>query len=71
MALSVLGTLFGLGLAAVGASAISRAAPKYLVSLSASDALGMAAAALVFAMLAGLAPARYLDKLDPASAYRR
>ena len=71
LALAVAGTLVGLGLAVVGASAIARAAPKYLVSLGAGDAVRMAAAALLFALLAGLAPARYLERLDPASAYRR
>jgi len=46
-------------------------APRYLIALTASDALWMALAAFVFALLAVLAPARYPDRLDPATAFRR
>lgn len=70
-ALAVAGTALGIGFALAGAALISALAPKYLIALTASDALRMALAALVFALLAALAPARYLDRLDPATAFRR
>ena len=70
-ALAVIGTGLGLVLALAAARGVAELAPKYLIALAASDTLLMAIAAVVFALLAGLAPARYLANLDPASAYRR
>jgi putative ABC transport system permease protein len=69
--LAVAGSALGVGFALAGAAVVGVVAPKYLISLTASDALWMALAAFVFALLAALAPARYLDRLDPASAFRR
>lgn len=70
-ALAVIGTALGLALALAAARGVSALAPKYLIALAASDTLLMATAAVVFALLAGLAPARYVANLDPTSAYRR
>jgi ABC-type antimicrobial peptide transport system permease subunit len=70
-ALAVAGTALGVGFALAGAAVVGVLAPKYLIALTASDALWMALAAFVFALFAALAPARYLDRLDPASAFRR
>jgi putative ABC transport system permease protein len=70
-ALAVAGTAIGFGFALAGAAAVGVLAPRYLIALSASDALWMALAALVFALLGALAPARYLDRLDPATAFHR
>jgi len=70
-ALAVVGTALGVGFALVGAAAVGALAPKYLIALAATDALWMALAALAFALVAALAPARYLDRLDPATAFRR
>lgn len=70
-ALAVAGTVLGVAFAVAGAALVGVLAPKYLIALTASDALWMAVAALVFALLAALAPARYLDRLDPATAFRR
>lgn len=70
-ALAVVGTALGVGFAVAGAAAVGAAAPKYLIALAATDALWMAVAALAFALVAALAPARYLDRLDPATAFRR
>jgi putative ABC transport system permease protein len=70
-ALAVAGTALGVGFALTGAAVVGVLAPKYLIALTASDALWMALAAFVFALFAALAPARYLDRLDPASAFRR
>lgn len=70
-ALAIGGTALGIGFALLGAAAVSTLAPKYLIALEASDALLMTAAALAFALIAALAPARYLDHLDPATAFRR
>lgn len=70
-ALAVVGTAVGVALASVAARGVAMFAPKYLIALTASDAAWMAVAAVVFALLAGLVPARYLAHLDPASAYSR
>jgi putative ABC transport system permease protein len=70
-ALAVAGAALGVGFALAGAALVRALAPKYLIALTASDALWMGLAALVFALLAALAPARYLDRLDPATAFRQ
>lgn len=70
-ALALVGTVFGFLLALVAASAVSALAPKYLIALGPRDALAMTVAALVFALIAGLVPARYLANLDPATAFTR
>ena len=50
---------------------VAAVAPKYLIALTLRDAVAMALAALVFALVAGLVPARYLANLDPATAFQR
>ena len=65
------GTVFGFLLALAAARAVSALAPKYLIALGPRDALAMTVAALVFALIAGLVPARYLANLDPATAFTR
>lgn len=70
-ALAVVGTAVGVALALAAARGVAAVAPKYSIAVTASDALRMGVAALVFALLAGLVPARYLATLDPATAFRR
>jgi putative ABC transport system permease protein len=70
-ALAVAGTALGLLVALAAARGVAALAPKYLIALSARDALAMGLAAFAFALLAGLLPARYLARLDPATALRR
>ena len=70
-ALAVVGTGVGVLLALVAARGVTALAPKYLIALTSMDAVMMGVAALAFALVAGLAPARYLSNLDPASAFRR
>lgn len=70
-ALAALGTAVGVVLAIVAVRGVAAIAPKYLIALAPRDALAMALAALVFALLAGLVPARYLANLDPATAFNR
>lgn len=69
--LAVAGTALGVLLAIGAVRAVAMIAPKYLIALTPRDAAAMALAALVFALVAGLAPARYLANLDPASAFHR
>jgi putative ABC transport system permease protein len=69
--LALAGAALGVGLALAGAAAVEALAPKYLIALTAGDALRAAVATLAFALIAGLAPAHYLDRLDPATAFRR
>jgi MacB-like periplasmic core domain/FtsX-like permease family len=70
-ALAVLGTVVGVLFALAAVRAVAALAPKYLIALTARDAIVMALAALVFALAAGLVPARYLANLDPARAFQR
>ena len=70
-ALAVAGTALGLLVALAAARGVGALAPKYLISLTATDALAMGLAALAFALIAGLVPAHYLARLDPATAFRR
>ena len=69
-ALAVGGTALGLLVAFAAARGVAAFAPKYLIALTASDALAMGVAAFAFALLGGLAPARYLARHDPAAALR-
>jgi putative ABC transport system permease protein len=70
-ALAIAGTAVGVLFAIGAVRAVDSVAPKYLIALAPRDAIAMALAALVFALLAGLAPARYLANLDPATAFQR
>lgn len=69
--LALAGTALGAIVALVAARGVAALAPKYLIALTGSDALRMGLAALGFALVAGLVPARYLARLDPATAFRR
>jgi len=70
-ALALFGTALGVALAAAAARGVGELAPKYLIVLSGADVGRMGLAALVFALVAGLLPARFLANLDPATALRR
>ena len=70
-ALAVSGTLLGALFALLAKRGVAELAPKYLIALTAADGVVMAVAARAFALLAGLVPARYLTRLDPAEAFRR
>jgi len=70
-ALACAGAVLGLVVAVAAARGVAALFPKYLIALTATDALAMGFAALAFALLAGLAPARYLAGLDPATAFHR
>lgn len=69
--LALVGTALGVALAAAAARGVGELAPKYLIVLSGADVGRMALAALAFALVAGLLPARYLANLDPATAFHR
>jgi putative ABC transport system permease protein len=69
--LAVAGTALGVGFAIAGVRAVAAVAPKYLISLTARDVIAMTIAAVAFALVAGLMPARYLANLDPATAFQR
>ena len=69
--LALAGTGLGVVFALAAVRAVAAIAPKYLIVLGPRDALAMALAALVFALVAGLVPARYLADLDPATAFQR
>jgi putative ABC transport system permease protein len=69
--LALLGTALGALLAWGASQGVGELAPKYLIVLNASDIVRIALAALLFALAAGLIPARYLASLEPATAFRR
>jgi putative ABC transport system permease protein len=69
--LALAGTALGAIVALAAARGVAALAPKYLIALTGSDGLRMGLAALVFALVAGLVPARYISNLDPATAFRR
>ncbi len=71
IALALVGTALGVALAAAAARGVGELAPKYLIVMSAADVGRMALAALAFALVAGLLPARFLANLDPATAFHR
>ena len=64
---AALGTLLGIA-AARGVSAL---APKYLIAIDAGTVAVVAASALAMAIVAALLPARFLARIDPATAFRR
>lgn len=69
--IALAGTTLGVVLAAVAGRAVAAVAPNYLVVLDGMDVVRIGAAALVFAVIAAVLPARYVARLDPASAFRR
>ena len=70
-ALALAGTALGAGLAFAGLSVAAAVAPNYLIVVTAESVALMGAAALAMALAAAFLPARYLARLDPASAFRR
>lgn len=70
-ALALAGTALGTGLAFAGVWAAAALAPKYLIVVTAESVAVMGFAALAIAVAAALLPARYLARLDPATAFRR
>jgi len=70
-ALALGGTALGIALAVAAARGVSSFAPKYLIAISIGSLAAIAASALAMALVAALVPARFLARLDPASAFRR
>ncbi|HLG08934.1 MAG TPA: ABC transporter permease [Gaiellaceae bacterium] len=70
-ALALAGTVLGILLALVAARGVSAFAPKYLIAISAGSVAAIVASALAMALVAAFVPARFLARLDPASAFRR
>ena len=58
-------------LALAAARGVSSIAPKYLIAISAGSVAAIATSALAMALVAAFVPARFLARLDPASAFRR
>ena len=69
--LALAGALLGTGLAFAGLWAAAAVAPKYLIVVTAGSVASMGAAAILMAVVAALLPARYLARLDPATAFRQ
>ena len=69
--LALAGTALGIIFAFGAARGVSALAPKYLIAVGAESVVAIAAAALAMALLAALVPARFVARLDPASAFRR
>jgi putative ABC transport system permease protein len=69
--LALAGTALGTALAFGGVSAAAALAPKYLIVVTAGSVASMSVAALLMAVAAALLPARYLARLDPATAFRQ
>ena len=70
-ALALAGTALGAGLAFAGLRVAAALTPKYLIVVTAESVALMGAAALAMALAAAFLPARYLARLDPATAFRR
>jgi len=70
-ALALAGAALGILLAFAAARGVSAFAPKYLLAISAGSVAAIAASALAMALVGALMPARFLARLDPASALRR
>lgn len=71
IALALGGTMLGVVLALAAARGVSSVAPKYLIAVNAGSVAVIAAGALAMALVAAFVPARFLSRLDPASAFRR
>ena len=70
-ALALAGTAVGVLLAFGAARGVSALAPKYLITISGGSVAAIGASALVMALVAAFVPARFVARLDPASAFRR
>jgi putative ABC transport system permease protein len=70
-ALALIGSALGTLLGFAAARGISFVAPKYLVVIGSGTVALVAASALAMAIVAALLPARFVARIDPASAFRR
>jgi ABC-type antimicrobial peptide transport system permease subunit len=69
--LALAGTALGILVSLAAARGVSAFAPKYLIAITAESVVAIAVAALAMALVAALVPARFVARLDPASAFRR
>ncbi len=69
--LALMGTTVGTLLGFAAANSVSALAPKYLITISAASVAAIGASAVVMALIASFVPARFLARLDPATAFRR
>ena len=67
-AVAVLGLALGIGFAVASTRLVAMLAPKYLIVLTLRDVVTLASAAVVFALVAALAPGRFVTRIDPATA---
>lgn len=68
---AVTGSVLGVALAFVVAEVIERANPRFLVAIQPAAVAGVLGVALAMGVLAALAPALALARIDPAIAFRR
>lgn len=69
--LAAAGTALGVAFAFGVAQLVSWAAPRYLVAISAATVALIVVGAIAMALLAASVPARYVARLDPATAFRQ
>jgi putative ABC transport system permease protein len=70
-ALALAGTVLGTLLGLVAARVVSAVAPEYLVAIGPATIALVAAGSLAIAVLSALLPARFVARVDPATAFRR
>ncbi len=70
-ALAFAGTAVGTLLGFAAARGVSALAPKYLIAIGPGTVAVVAASALAMAVVAALVPARFVARIDPATAFRR
>lgn len=70
-ALAVAGSALGTLLGFTVARGVSAFAPKYLIAIGSGTVVMVALSVLAMAILAALLPARFLARIDPATAFRR
>lgn len=68
---AVLGSLLGIGLAALAAQLIMDSSPKFLIVLDPQSVLIVSLSGLLMGVLAALLPARLVARLDPAQVFRK
>jgi putative ABC transport system permease protein len=70
-ALAFAGTALGTLLGFAAARGVSALAPKYLIAIGSGTVAVVAVSALAMATIAALLPARFVARIDPATAFRR
>lgn len=70
-ALAFAGTALGTALGFIAARAVSALAPRYLITIGSGTVAVVAVSAVAMAIVAALLPARFVARLDPATAFRR